>query len=439
MLQDPLGVDRRLREIARARALFRRALRSGPVTDHVFEGVGWRVSAELVDELQSAGDADPLAPAALRWAYRIYEDVRLAGVDNELARAWHAERHRFDQPERGEFTLAELRARGLANARGLRAAWFDALLTRGGKVRELTARRAEQRWEIAQSLKLDGPDAFDRPDAKVLEAADGFVTATNGAYAELEVRDLASLVERALGRESPAAWPARVTPRSLAELLDELPLLRDRSLDLALPAATLGSASFLRGLWSLGSALRAALLRESLPFVLAHEPYGLERQVYGALFALIPFGESFAQKRLGVPRSRHAEQQRAMSAVLLLGTREAALRAQLRAPFLIGTKAAADAQAELSHRALTLDLPPEATALFFSPPLNALERFAAIPLAAARDARFIQQYDEDWYRNPRAIEEIRESSRLAPISTVDAGELTAGTQSLQSRLIAALS
>lgn len=438
MLQDPLGVDRRLREIARARALFRRALRSGPVTDHVFEGVGWRVSAELIDELQSAGDADPLAPAALRWAYRLYEEVRLASVDNELARAWHAEPHRFDQPERGEFTLAELRARGLANSRGLRAAWFDALLTRGGKVRELTARRAEQRWEIAQSLKLDGPDAFDRPDAKVLEAADGFITATDGAYAELEVRDLASLVARALGLESPATWPARVTPRSLAELLDEFPLLRDRSLDLALPA-TLGAASFLRGLWSLGSALRASLVRESLPFVLAHEPYALERQVYGALFALIPFGESFAQKRLGVPRSRHAEQQRALASLLLLGAREAALRAQLRAPFLTGTKAASDAHAEGAHRALHLDLPPETTALFFSPPINAIERFAAIPLAAARDTRFIHQYDEDWYRNPRAIEEIRETARLPPTSTVDENELAAGTQSLQSRLIAALS
>jgi len=131
VLQDPLGVDRRLRDTARARAQFRRALRSGPVSDHVFEGVGWRISAELIDELQSAGDADPLAPAALRWAYRLYEEVRLADVDNELSRAWHAERHRFDQPERGEYTLSDLRARAIANARGLRSAWFEALLERG--------------------------------------------------------------------------------------------------------------------------------------------------------------------------------------------------------------------------------------------------------------------------------------------------------------------
>lgn len=439
VLQDPLGIDRQLRGIARARAQFRRALRSGPVTDHVFEGVGFRVSADSIDELQSAGDADPLAPAALRWAYLLYEEVRLADVDNEIARAWHAERHRFDQPERGEYTLAELRARALANARGIRPAWFEALLARGGKIRELTARRAEQRFEIAQTLKLEGPDAFDRPDAKVLEAAERFLDATKSAYAELGVRDLASLVERGLGHDSPAVWPARCTPRSLADLLDEMPLFRELTLDLAMPAATLGASSFLRGLWALGVGLRAALLRESLPFVLGHEPYGLERQTYGALFALLPFGESFAKKKLGVPRSRQAEQQRALGALLLLGAREAALRALLRAPLLTGTKAATDAYAELGDRALGVELPPEAVGVLFSPPFNAIQRFAAILLAAEHDARFIREHDEDWYRNPRAIEELRENARSAPVTMADPERLSAGGTSLAARLITSLS
>jgi hypothetical protein len=439
VLQDPLGVDRRLRDVARARAQFRRALRVGPVNDHVFEGVGWRISAELIDELQSAGDADPLAPAALRWAYRLYEEVRLANVDIEIARAWHGEPHRFDQPERGEYTLSDLRARALANARGLRSAWFAALFERGAKVRELTARRAEQRFQIAQSLKLDGPDAFDRPDPKVLELATHFLDTTKSAYAELEVRDLSSLVERGLGRESPAVWPARCTPRSLADLLDEVPLFRNLSLDLAMPAATLGASSFLRGLWALGSGLRAALVRESLPFVLAHEPYALERQTYGALFALLPFGESFGKKKLGVPRSRQPEQQRALGSILLLGAREAALRALLRAPLLVGTKAAADAYAELGDRALSLELPPEAVGLVFSPPANALQRFAAILLAAEHDARFIQEHDEDWYRNPRALEELREGARLPPVTAADPERMSAGCTSLSARLITSLS
>lgn len=405
----------------------------------MFEGVGFRVSADLIEELQSAGDADPLAPAALRWAYLLYEEVRLADVDNAIARAWHSERHRFDQPERGEYTLAELRARALSNARGIRPAWFEALLARGAKVRELTARRAEQRFEIAQSLKLEGPDAFDRPDAKVLEAAAQFLDGTKTAYAELGVRDLTSLVERGLGHESPAVWPARCTPRSLADLLDEMPLFRELSLELAMPAATLGASSFLRGLGALGSGLRAALLRESLPFVLGHEPYALERQAYAALFALLPFGESFAKKKLGVPRSRQPEQQRALGSILLLGAREAALRALLRAPLLNGTKAAADAYAELGDRALGVELPPEAIGVVFSPPFNALERFAAVLLAAEHDARFIQEHDEDWYRNPRAIEELRENARLPPVAAADPERLNSGATSFSARLIASLS
>jgi hypothetical protein len=123
----------------------------------------------------------------------------------------------------------------------------------------------------------------------------------------------------------------------------------------------------------------------------------------------------------------------------LLGAREAALRALLRAPLLVGTKAAADAYAELGDRALSLELPPEAVGLVFSPPTNALQRFAAILLAAEHDARFVQEHDEDWYRNPRAIEELREGARLAPVAAADPERLSAGAESLSARLITALS
>jgi hypothetical protein len=173
----------------------------------------------------------------------------------------------------------------------------------------------------------------------------------------------------------------------------------------------------------------------SLPFVLAHDPFELEASVWGALFALLPLGESFAVRRLGVARARLADHRRSLGRVLMLSAREAALRALLRGPALAGSATARRLFPELVHRALGISVPEHAAGALFGPRANAFQRAAAFPLAAELDARLTETHDEDWYRNPRAVAELREGAQRAPEIDAVPERITAGLSILSRRLL----
>ena len=74
MLLDPFGIDRRLRDVAKALARFRAEVREGRGTDHVFEDIGRYASSSLVG--QQANDIRCckirvyIAPTAWCWRAR---------------------------------------------------------------------------------------------------------------------------------------------------------------------------------------------------------------------------------------------------------------------------------------------------------------------------------------------------------------------------------
>src|SRR5690349_7284616 len=113
MLEDPLGLDRRLRDAARSLASFRAALAAGQGADHAFEVTGRLVSFELLDELADAQN-DPLGAGLLSWAVRIREEHALVEWSVARASALRVDKHPIDAPERGEFTLRELLGHALA-------------------------------------------------------------------------------------------------------------------------------------------------------------------------------------------------------------------------------------------------------------------------------------------------------------------------------------
>jgi hypothetical protein len=415
VLADPLRIDRLVGQVARAQQSFLAALHAGRGEDHAFELSGRELSLELLRELADATH-DPLAPRLLRFAHRLREAYSLLDLDRDHARALRSEHHPIDAPERGRFTPSMLRVRALAD-KPRRAAYLAVLAERATRATDFALRRAERRTEHRAGCARLVPPDIDLPGPAVIEVAATALARTSDAYRALAPRTFADVIELGLGCDSRAAWPARITTQNLAALFAEAPWLAHVSPDpFPLPAA-LGAASHLRALFGFGAALRVAFSAEAQPFVLARDPYGLERMTFGSLFALLPSNEPFARRRLGVGASAFADHRRSLARVLLVALRSAALRVSLRAPAFSGTQALSRAYTELAHEALGVELAPNLLGVLFTPRPADAQRFAAFLLATSLADRLTQTHDEDWFRNPRAVDEMRELSR-APVETV---------------------
>ncbi|HEX6275061.1 MAG TPA: hypothetical protein VFZ53_18595 [Polyangiaceae bacterium] len=430
MQRDPFHVDRKLAEAARAWLAWRRALRHGTGSDHRFERLGAFASRELVLELEAAGARDPLAPALAAWARRLHFEHETAELVARREHAYRGERHAMNAPEPGEFSLRELLDAALADAKGARRAALDALVRHAPHAAELELRRWELRLELATALgdakgETNPLGALDAP-----KLAEAFLDATAAPFAELGARDLSSLLALGLGRESFASWPGRLTARSLASLFDEAKWLEHVALDLDELPRPFGASSFLRGLAAFGAALGASLTPVKLPFVLAREPFDLRGERLGALFALVPFGESFARRKLDVPRQRYAEHRRVLSRIALVAARALALRVLLRAPALAGSRALKEAYPELVFRALAVEVAPSAAGVLFRARVSDPARFVGLLAGAEERARLERVHDEDWYRNPRAVTEVRETVRQSAAEPPSAETLERGAREL---------
>jgi hypothetical protein len=335
-----------------------------------------------------------------------------------------------ESPGFGKYTLRELLGAALADTKGARGAWFDAIGVHAAKAGELELRRWERRQELSQALG-DDPDKHGDVHGDDEQRARALLDGTDDAFAELGVKDLAALVEVGLGRGSTAGWPSRLTARSLAGLFDEAKWFAHVALDVEELPEPLGTSSFLRGLAALGAALRSALASPSLPFVTSHDPFDLRGATFGALFSLVPVGESFARRKLGVARTRLSDYRRDLARVLLVGARTSALRILLAKPTLAGAETLRKQYAGLVFRALGVEHAPRAAAVLVRSRVSDPERFAGLLLAAAQVKRLENVHDEDWYRNPRAVEELCETARHAQ-TRAEETDLDGGLDALQS-------
>jgi hypothetical protein len=102
----------------------------------------------------------------------------------------------------------------------------------------------------------------------------------------------------------------------------------------------------------------------------------------------------------------------------------------LRDATLEGAGALRHAFPELVHLALGVELRPSAAGVLVRSRVSDPVRFAALLVAAEYAARLESTYDEDWYRNPRAVEEVRENARQRPERSVADGTLDGGAHEL---------
>src|SRR5690606_16449956 len=135
---------------------------------------------------------------------------------------------------------------------------------------------------------------------------------------ELAPKTPAELLGNALGQDIRADWPARLSLQRLSDYFRNGDLLRSLELrSTPLPQA-LGAASFCRALGVLGAAWLEALAPQDQPFVVAHDPYGLQRHEAAASFALLPLNARFLTRHLEVPRSALPDVQRRLGQLWLV-------------------------------------------------------------------------------------------------------------------------
>lgn len=437
---DPLRLDRALRETAgRARAWGRRLRRGAGLDEAPFEATRWAIGKSTFQAVSEMRQDDPLRIPLRRWIYRLSE-VRINQA--VLMRISFELRHQpraVEGAESSQPTLAEVLAFALADSSARRPHWLAAFGRHAAPLATLVRSLWERRAEIARRMGLDSADSLAAPVAGLAERAERWLAETDDAFTALECRTLPILVERALGLPGASdGWPRHLLLRTLTELVGQPELFRSLDLDLGDLPPPVGPASFLRGLRRLGATwVRAAAPRDQ-PFVVAHDAYALRDRTEGALFAGLPLNPEFARRQLGIARDRMSDFQRALAAVVLVETRLAALRTLLAERALQGERAYKDEFARLTERGLRVPLPGELAGAFIRTDVDEGQRFSGLFLAARQAAALTDAHDSDWFRNPRATDQLRSEAALSPEITAEPQALDQGEALLLARLTRAL-
>ena len=415
----------------RARAAYRAARAGRQVTLTVPDVLRDPETIERV-----AGDvSDPIARQLVRWLYWLELMQRGLPVEGQRVRCYRGERHALDTPLSGHFTWRELLGHALHD-QARRPALLDVLCERGGALRDAGTRLGELRAQLPRFAGRERAE-LELPCAQLTAQARDFLAGSADAYASLEAGSLSDVLQLGLAHEANDGWPRQLSLRSLHGLLGDPGWLSGLRLDLGDLPTPLSAASFGRGFLRLGAAWTEAL-SSSGPFALGRDAFGLSGCTHGALLAGLIGAPVFLKRQLGLSRERTLGHARALARSALLFARQLALRVLLDEPMLAGPAALREAFLEHSATALGFELPPEAAGLFFRPRLGDAQRLAGLLLAATRAHQLAEEHDEDWFRNPRAIEQLRAEARMPPATTCTPEQLTAGARALTQTLSARL-
>lgn len=282
----------------------------------------------------------------------------------------------------------------------------------GGSIRDALVRSIERRAEAKRLLLrgVDPPtfDGFDEPRATQL--ANVALDVTDGAfhaeYPAARETDWLSLVRQSVAREAGEGWPARVHPRWLLELFDAGRPFHGVALGAPhIDAELVGASTFARALGQLGRAFALADRPSGTPWSLVRCPRDPLVSRHAALFASVLLEPAFHRRKLGLGRDRAARQAKEIGRAALIWLRVAALRA-LAWP-LLGTRAGLRDYEDLAERAL--GRPMRGNLLGVVPRLRPedLEVPSAMLEATLLRNQLRDRFDEDWFDNPGALEQLR--------------------------------
>lgn len=432
---NPVQVDRQLRRAQRSWLLWKLGTRSHDDEDASQPLAAYRpiTGQTLFRHVDGLPATDPLRGPLRRWVYRLAEQRINQPTLSAVDRARHEARHHPDAPGQQAVSFATLLTRALGDA-PRRVPWTRVLIE---DARPISARSIElwqRRRELARRMGLEHPAPIEAPLPDVVKVADSLAQTTRQRVRELALGSLAGYYERAIGADVPGQWPARISTQRLFDYFRDGDLLRSLSLTTAPLPSSVGAASFCRALGLLGGAWFEALAPEDQPFVVAHDPYGLGRHEAAALFALLPLNARFAQRHLDITPRAFPDVQRRIAQIWLLDLAVAALRVRLRGPALTSERMFRESFSELVNTDLTLSLPEQAAGALFPLGIEDEQAFLGRLLALERMDRLVEAHDEDWFRNPRAIEQMRAEANLPPAIAADPERVQRALASVQVRL-----
>jgi len=371
---------------------------------------------------------DPIAAPLLRSLYRLEVLRRELPHERKRVRQYRFETHALDAPLQGHFTLRQLLGHSLKDA-ARRPALLDVLIERSGGLRDAGARAFEARSGLPR-FGNKSRDELELPVQGLPELSRRFLEQSRDAFSTLAVSSVSQVVEVGLAHGAADGWPRRLDLRELNDLLGEPSWLKGLTLELGELPAPVSPASFLRGFLRLGVAFTEALAPRGTPFSLARDPFGLSERTHGALLALLVTSPPFLARQLGLGRERALGHSRALSRSALLFSRRLSLKFLLRNAALEGTRSFAEAFSESTSLALGFEVTPNAAGVLFRPAADDGQRVAGLWLAATRYAELTRVHDDDWFRNPRAIEQLRAEAAVVPNTECSPEALVAGSREL---------
>ncbi len=338
--------------------------------------------------------------------------------------------------------LAELRlgqsARGPALLRGIEAS-LAAPLPAVLEAHRAAARAATRLWaELGQPPHADaGPEAAERR-----ATAQAWLTDTDGVVADLvDAADLPGLLRRLRWpagdrgfrsaqrfRKAGARWAPLGLERELARAVQVEPPHREghpgarvwvvapgRDVRIVPSDLELGWQSELAAARAVGRALARALVGP-LPAPLQYASVGSTARALGDLGAQV-FAEPRPLREEGLGRRDAEEVRRRVGLWLLLETRWCCASI-LAPPVVAGPEEQRALAAEAARRALGVPVPPWVATLGLLP--SAAPRLRALLGALRLWGALRERWDEDWYRNPRASEALREACERGGAYSVEA-------------------
>lgn len=418
---NPLEVDRVLRRAHQSWLAWKlrdRSLDDAEADDHPLAAYRSVTGLSLFRRVGEMPTGDPLREPLRRWVYRLAEQRIDQITVNALGRE-RAKQHRStDAPGRQPVSFDQMRVHALGDA-PRREVWARLLMQHAAPVSARSVELWQRRREVARRMKLAHPGEIEAPLPDAAAVADTLSSATRERVRELGLGSLSAFFERAVGADVPGAWPARISPTRMLDYFRDSDLLRSISPRVAPLPGSFGAASFCRALGLLGAAWFEALAPNDQPFVIAHDPYGLGRHEAAALFSLLPLNARFARRHLDVSPHALPDMQRRLAQIWLLELASAALRVRWRQAALSNERTFREAFTELAHAELGLSLPPEAAGALLSLGVEDEQALIGGLSAVARSEALVEAHDEDWFRNPRAIEQLRAEARLPPATQAD--------------------
>lgn len=409
---DPIALDRELANAHDDAQQWQERLRDEPeFFDDPFQFYRRHLGKSHFDELWELPSDDPLREPLLRWTYHLSEQRINHWWYTQASQLRYRTKNPLETPIKSKLTLQTVLEHVIPEG-DARVHYYRALEQHSRPTSDALATLWVRKQEIRESYGLDRLGSLVDADAYVNELAHELLTLP--VLSELKQSSMLPWLSQGTGLGVADAMPSRLTEANLADWFRDGRLLEDLPLgSWALPKL-LVPATFFRGLEDLGRRFRIAAGPRNQPFVIARDPFQLEAHAMGYCFASLLLNPSFVERRLGLGRKNQIDYLRSVSKSLLLELAQRALKVTLRAPAL---RSSAELRTTFQERVAEHFGPephPNLALVLFRLREDDAQRLlgAVLGLRLALDLR--EQHDEDWFRNPRAIDQLRSQARLAP-------------------------